>query len=274
MKVLYHANCYDGFGAAWAVRQYVEEKKASIPIEYIPVQYGSPPPEILPGEHVYIVDFSYPRHTLLEIRKGNPVYVIDHHKTAQEELGKFLVQGKDYTFDMEKSGAVLTWEHFFPDEPVPELLLYIQDRDLWKFELPMSKEIQAYLRSVPFDFEEWDCLAGRFEHPECFDGMVSEGKAILRHTEKMVLMMCEQARISEVGGYAVPVANATLYWSEVGEKLCEQFPDAPFSASYFDRGDGKRQWSLRSRSDFDVSEVARKLGGGGHKQAAGFETDL
>jgi nanoRNase/pAp phosphatase (c-di-AMP/oligoRNAs hydrolase) len=60
----------------------------------------------------------------------------------------------------------------------------------------------------------------------------------------------------------------------VGAELLKRHPDAPFAAIYFDRGDGKRQWSLRSREDFDVSRVARRFANGGHRQAAGFESDL
>lgn len=56
--------------------------------------------------------------------------------------------------------------------------------------------------------------------------------------------------------------------------MCKVFPDAPFSASYCDRGDGKRSYSLRSLGDFDVSAVARMFGGGGHRNAAGFVVDL
>ncbi|MFW9894038.1 MAG: phosphoesterase [Candidatus Thorarchaeota archaeon] len=269
MNVIYHANCYDGFGAAWAARSFLDKLDKRIEAKYLSAQYGAPPPEVPSGEQVYLVDFSYPRSTLIEMRRKNPVYVIDHHKTAKEALEGL----EDCTFDMAKSGAVLTWEHFFPEKKVPKLLLYIQDRDLWKFELPDSKEFHAYLRSVGFDFKEWDILASDLECEQCFDNCILEGRAILRHQDKMVSMMCSQARLSEVGGYRVPVTNATAYWSEVGEELCKQFPDAPFSASYFDRADMKRQWSLRSRSGFDVSAVAKKFGGGGHQQSAGFETD-
>ena len=86
----------------------------------------------------------------------------------------------------------------------------------------------------------------------------------------MVEMMADQATVRQVGGHTVPVVNATAYFSEVGEVLCMRFPDAPFTAYYFDRADGKRQWGLRSRGGFDVSEVAKTYGGGGHAAAAGF----
>lgn len=74
----------------------------------------------------------------------------------------------------------------------------------------------------------------------------------------------------EEGLYCAPCANATVFFSEVGERLLEMHPQAPFSAYYMDRNDGKRQWGLRSRPDFDCSVIAKAMGGGGHKCAAGF----
>ena len=82
--------------------------------------------------------------------------------------------------------------------------------------------------------------------------------------------MCRQAVMREVGGHKVPVANGTVFFSEVGEELCKAYPEAPFAAYYMDRADGKRQWGLRSRTGFDVSAIAKQYGGGGHQAAAGF----
>ena len=258
MKVLYHKNCYDGFGAAWAIWHSPHNVE-----DFISVEYGAPPPP-LEDEVIYIVDFSYPRKILDDMRsKNRKVFVIDHHKTAKDELAGL----QQCVFDMSKSGAVLTWEHF-SRSPVPKLLLYIQDRDLWKFELPNSKAINAYLRSQPFNFERFDEL----QHVPDF--MVTSGESILAHVEKAVGEMCERSVWRVIHGHYVPVVNATAYYSEVGDELCRRNPDIPFSASYFDRADGKRQWSLRSRSDFDVSAIAKAFGGGGHQQAAGFETEM
>jgi hypothetical protein len=74
--------------------------------------------------------------------------------------------------------------------------------------------------------------------------------------------------------YFVPVANATVFYSEVGEELLKRHPASPFAGYYMDRGDGQRQWGLRSRPSFDCSVIAKALGGGGHKQASGFVQDL
>jgi len=265
MKILYHANCYDGFGAAWSAWLKLEGLDAPRQHDYIPVLYGDPPPDGLDGQDIVIVDFSYPRDILLELYdRCASLLVLDHHKTAQADL-----DGLDFcVFDMEKSGAMLAWEYWWPGEEPPPMIQYVQDRDLWRFHLPWSRKIAAYMRSYPMDFERWCFIDGRLRN--AFDNIAVEGDAILRFQTRCVDQMCEQAVWIELGGYRVPTANATLFFSEVGERLCEMYPEAPFAAYYLDRADGKRQWGLRSRDGFDVSEVAKKYGGGGHAAAAGF----
>ena len=175
-------------------------------------------------------------------------------------------------FDLAKSGAVLAFEHFWPDPDADvkyawlwEFVRYLQDRDLWKFEMPESREIAAAVRSYPFDFGVWARLPGKL-----WTELADEGAGILRHQDQMVSVMCNQAVLREVGGYTVPVANATVFFSEVGEELCCRYPEALFAAYYLDRADGVRQWGLRSRNGFDTSVVAKMYGGGGHPGASGF----
>jgi oligoribonuclease NrnB/cAMP/cGMP phosphodiesterase (DHH superfamily) len=215
-----------------------------------------------------MVDFSYPREVLLSLKEQvGDLYVIDHHKTAEAELA-----GLPFAhFDMRHSGASLAWSYFFPLKPVPKLLQYVEDSDLWQFALPKSREVRAALRSYPFDFKTWMTLN--------VDSLALEGTYILKHQNEMVQMMSKQAiwvRLKSVADgniYTVPAVNATVYFSEVGEELCLQHPDAPFAAYYLDRQDKQRQWGLRSRNGFDVSNIAKAYGGGGHPAAAGFVTD-
>ncbi|OFW64542.1 MAG: hypothetical protein A2Y74_07610 [Actinobacteria bacterium RBG_13_63_9] len=257
--VLYHGNCPDGFGAAWAVWLAVGGQAT-----YIPVLYGQPLPELPDGAVVSIVDFSYSRKVLLELRKRCPALeVLDHHKSAEVEL-----EGLDFcNFDMDRSGAILTWDSWHRRE-APLLLNYVQDRDLWRFALPKSRAVTAWLWSYPRAFVTWSQLSIELQNQ--FDDVAREGEALLRLQAQQVEVMCRQALVMDVGGYRVPVANATVFFSDVGERLCQLYPEAPFAAYYLDRADGMRQWGLRSRGDFDVSLVAKGYGGGGHLAAAGF----
>ncbi|HLE20122.1 MAG TPA: phosphoesterase [Vicinamibacteria bacterium] len=256
--VLYHANCSDGFGAAWSAWKRFGEAGT-----YLPVDYGTRPPQLDPESQVYILDFSFPREV---IEKMQALYakliVIEHHQTAAEELEGLQC----LIFDSAKSAAVLSWEYFHPGTTVPELLQYVMDRDLWRFRLTESREVFAALNSYPMDFLVWDRLEA--------SKLAVEGEPILRYQREVARTVCDQARLVTIAGYRVPVVNTATLVSEVGEELLKRFPESPFAASYFDRLDGQRQWSLRSREDFDVSEIAKSFGNGGHARAAGFETPL
>jgi len=259
--VLYHGNCYDGFGAAWAAW-----KKLGDSAEYHAVKYGDSPPQPINADQgkLYLLDFSFPRSVLENLAKEFDITVLDHHKTAQADLADLPYA----VFDLNKSGAVLAWEHFHSGRNVPTMIAYLQDRDLWKFELPGSREISAWMRSWPFEFKSW--TRAEREMRLAFNECRAEGKAILRFQQQMVSIMADNAWIQEIGGHDVPTTNATAFFSEVGEELCKRYHDAPFSAYYLDRKDGKRQWGLRSRSGFDCSAVAKQYGGGGHPGAAGW----
>lgn len=265
--VIYHDHCYDGFTAAWAA--YLALGKDAT---YIPAKYGDAPPALPEAARVVITDFSYPRAVLESLRQRvASLAILDHHKTAQADLEGF----PGATFDMDHSGAYLAWRYFHPDTEVPLLVQYIEDRDLWRFKLPHSREISAYIQSWDYSFDVWDDFNTKIDTSRAgYFGAVVEGKAILRAKEQMVKQMAHNVTFQDWDGLRVPVANAACYFSEVGEQLCIDHPDAKFSAYYFDRRDGKRQWGLRSRNGFDVSAVAKKRGGGGHPGAAGFVEDL
>ena len=256
--ILYHANCADGFGAAWAAyRKFGDEA------EYLPVRHGAAPPDVPDGASVYLLDFAYSRSVVLEMRRRfRELTILDHHRSAQLELGDLPYA----QFSSDRSGAVMAWEHFHPGRPVPELLRYVMDRDLWAYELPRSREVSAALSAYPLDFDVWNDLD--------VTRLADEGVPILRYVEQQVRLLCDQARLARIADHDVPIVNAPVYGSEVGEELLKRHPDAAFAAIYFDREDGVRQWSLRSRDDFDVSEIARRFQNGGHRQAAGFETKI
>lgn len=259
--VLYHAGCWDGFCAAWIA------DRALGGAESVAVHYGTEPPDVI-GRTVYILDFSYKRSTLLKMKEqAAGLLVLDHHKTAQEELA-----GLPFcTFDMDKSGGRLAWEYFhmsqdgFMSVPnAPWLVDYTEDRDLWRHKLEDSQAINAALRSYPLNFDMWDGFAK--QHPTDF---TREGEAIRRREKQIVDDHVRNASEIEMDGHKILSVNATVMFSEIAGELAK---GRPFGACWFQRQDGKRVWSLRSRvGGIDVSAVAKAHGGGGHKQAAGYE---
>lgn len=283
--VIYHANCWDGYCAAWLMHNVYPHAR------FIPAHYGNRLPSGLKNKHVYMLDFCFKESDVLDelMDKAESVMIVDHHKTVLDVLAPLMhkdpKENCQIIFDIDKSGGRLTWEMLVEQHKtvanniitsvdtvdvagttLPWLVAYTEDRDLWHHALPYSKAVNAALRSYQLNFEQWDMLARTkpLSH-------VGDGEAILRAEAMFVNSHVRNAHFITLDGHRVPCVNATILHSEIAGKLAK---DQPFGVCYFDRHDGKRQFSLRSTPDgLDVAEIAVKFGGGGHKHAAGFEID-
>ena len=258
--LIYHGGCQDGFGSAWAVW-----KKHGNGFDYYPGIHREPPPDVT-GRDIVLADFSYPLDIMQRmIPDAGSITIIDHHVSAARDLQPLLDAGEiDGIFDMQKSGAMLTWEWFHPGEPAPRLLEYIQDRDLYRFELPDSRAISSALFSWPQDFEIWDRLMGGDLEELRQDGIAIERK----HQRDIRALIKSGTRRMQLLNHEVPVINVPFTMASDAGNLLAQ--DAPFAVCYWDDSNGC-VFSLRSGAQgVDVSEIARSFGGGGHRHAAGF----
>lgn len=282
MLCIYHGNCADGFTAAWVVRKAMGEAF----VEFHPGVYQDPAPDVT-GRHVLLVDFSYKRPVLEEMAKvAASITILDHHKSAIEDLaglpiprdfhdweGMCPVQPGDPTitafFDMERSGAGITWDFFNPGDPRPEIVNIVEDRDLWRFKMPYTRSVMTCIFSHPYDFQTWDFLANKCDNHMSLQDMMIEGDAIDRKHFKDIdelLAVCQRKMM--IGGYQVPVASLPYTMSsDAAHKMAE---GRDFAACYWDTPIS-RVFSLRSAEHgLDVSKIAAEYGGGGHEKAAGF----
>lgn len=274
---IYHGNCFDGFTAAWAVWKRFRET-----FEYQPASYNEPPPDVTKRD-VVIVDFSYKRPVLMEmVAKARCIYVLDHHKTAAEDLDGFqsarrydpaeLISMSEFdatypirvNFDMNRSGAGLAWD-FFHDAPRPKIIDHVEDRDLWRFNLPFTREIHAAMSSYSFDFGAWDEIALKCDRGE----LIAEGAAIDRkHLRDIETLLKITRTRTTIMGHDVPIANLPVTMcSDAGNIMAK---GELFAVTYYD-GPEHRHYSLRStEAGLDVSKIAAAYGGGGHRNASGF----
>lgn len=262
--VLYHGQCIDGFTAAWAAWKALGDTA-----EYVAVVFGKDEIPDVTGRKVWILDFSYPLAVVETLHaKAKALVVLDHHKTAQDALGALPY----CQFDMTRSGAGITWDYFHPGKDRPALVNYVEDRDLWRHALPHSHEVNAAIGSYDHSFEEWDWLHQRLSRE--LEIVEAEGAALLRNVERYCHSMEKHARIVSFAGFDnIPIVNAPyVNISELVGHLAQKHTSAPFAVGWFQRDDGKFQYSLRSIGDFDVSALARDLGGGGHPRASGFDS--
>jgi uncharacterized protein len=292
MKTLciYHGNCADGFTAAWVVR-----KALGSDVDFHPGVYQNPPPDVA-NRDVVMVDFSYKRPVIDAMSaQANSLLILDHHKTAEADLADIqppfgpgwlrhlenIYQdmcegcgGRPYAlFDVTRSGAQLTWDFFFPSDPRPLLVDYTGDRDLWRFNLPLSREVNAYVFANEYTFKNWDSLHAQLRDHMDVQRIAEWGGAIEKKHHKDVAELVEVTRRQmKIGGYIVPVANIPYTLTSDAGHLMAQ--GEPFAVCYWDTPEG-RVFSLRSTdAGMDVSEVAKRYGGGGHRNASGFRMPL
>lgn len=267
--VLYHADCTDGFGAAFAAWcRYGDDA------EYRAVSYGEAlPASAYAGRVVEIFDFSFgPKFVESISTHAESVTLLDHHKSAADAFAGWRPPANvRVAFDMERSGAVLAWKHYFPDREPPLLLQYVEDRDLWRWAIADSRAYNAALRLYVHDFDVWNGLAARPVYE-----MVAEGEIVLRYQELVVAEIARRQVPIRVGPYQVPAVCAPILQSEIGHRLADR---EPFAVVWYPRRLGGLQLSLRSRIGeeqtlaVDVSKVAEFFGGGGHPGAAGCSVE-
>ncbi len=272
--VIYHGRCADGVCAAWCADLYFRGME-DVEIEYYPAVHNKPPPykRITKADQTFSLDFCFPRQDLVKIAGMTDLKVIDHHKSAEAQC-----HGLDFCeFDMDRSGAGMSWDYFFPGVERPWHVDYIETRDIWTWKWPNATDVLAFIDTLPISFETYDKLYDRdITFGECRD----KGEAITAYIEQYnsetVLASMRQITFQAPDGsihFDIPVVN-TSHWG-ISSLLNGIAEGHPFVLAYFKRNDGKYQYSGRvaADSDFDVSKLAKSFGGGGHVKASGFTLD-
>lgn len=282
--VIYHGNCPDGFTAAWIAARHIGPS-----VELFKAMYGEDPPiEKARGRNVFVLDFSYPREQLLELWRSTQEHngsllVLDHHKTAETEL-----EGLDFCeFDMERSGAGMTWDYFHPGEPRPWIVDYVEDRDLWRFRLPDSHALAIFVQSSVYSLEAWDAMEAM--EPE---EAAKSAYGCMRYLDHYCQKALEQSYPMRVHYETAPSETAGpppdglqyedatcvnaqyLGISELLNAALEREGPRLALGWFLDGKDGQMVVSLRSRKDCDCSQIARHYGGGGHAQASSFRIPM
>ncbi|MEY4102376.1 MAG: hypothetical protein RIR88_510 [Actinomycetota bacterium] len=285
--VIYHGGqCTDGFGAAFAAWLKLGDEAEYVPMDYLKATDGMAEfhervkLDCSIGEReVYILDFSLPKAVMDWLfSHAKRVVWLDHHASVfkdwgvplddvADELTLGLVQPNDHTvvLDNNKSGALLAWEYFHPGTEVPMLIRHIDDYDRWQFKMRGTKEIARAIRSYQYG------------------SMCTEGGAILRAHNQNVQAVLKQARPTSIrvllseDGFA-PVLNGlatnapSFLASDLGHELANK--SGTFGLVWSMAGNGQIHCSMRSNGGYDVSAIAKAFGGGGHRNAAGFSTDI
>lgn len=325
--VLFHANCHDGFASAWAASRLLMDRPFLIPVRYnvnystadlLPENNGRPAVRLgdLADKNVFVLDFSFsPSGGLVQIlREASCVFILDHHKTAFENLAfveQFLeddISEKEFIrrcmkdhrmseaearefmalvaaklnliLDNKMSGAGLSWEFFCPnrDQPVPAIIQHVQDRDLWSWKLDKTRPFMMNLASLPMKLGQYDELHEAFtSQPESYDRFVEEGKAMCRLFDQYISQLkSDYLKLVEIDGFRGLVVNASpMFVSELGNALVEKVDFALIWGFSNHRNDILVGLRSKAGGNCDVSKIAKDhFGGGGHFAAAGGRSNF
>ncbi len=258
--VLYHNDCPDGFGAAWAAWKKFGSRAA-----YLPAFHQQLPDPAIKNREVYLVDFAYFGDELKRfVARNTSVVILDHHISAKPHVKL----ATEHRYADNHSGAVLAWQYFHPGKKVPLLLRYIEDTDLWKFKLAHAKEFSAAIQQVPYTFAAYEKLAKEFETASGRKALLAIGAIVLAYEDAQIKKLIALAEEAVFEGRRAGVVNSPLFQSQIGHALYDGgYP----VAIVWSKQNGHIRVSLRSSGTVDVSKLAEKYGGGGHKAAAGFK---
>ena len=263
ITVVYHDNCSDGFGSAWAAVQALGKDVKLVPAQHQNFDFNQ-----LTGDHLVIADFAFDLKTLLDLqRKFKHVLVLDHHKTHAADLAEF----GSAVYDVNRSGAGITWDVLVGGKR-PRIIDYVEDRDLWKHKLAHVAEVSCVIETAEKNLATWDRMAKEMEDDTDFRMMIAMGGSVLEFKRTTMEEIAQRARMVQIGGYEVPSVNANrCFISDLGSKLAVGHP---FAAVWSQGAQGQFMYSLRSSDEgIDCGAVAEKYGGGGHRNAAAFRSD-
>lgn len=272
MKCFFHTDMDGKCAGAIVAKAYPHAQG-----EYLPINYNQPFPfdKIERDETVVIVDFSLQKEgefeRLLEITPS--VIWIDHHKTAIEKYAHL----EDRILGIRRdgvSGCELTWEYFyllipFSNQAPPEVVKLLGDYDIWAFQYgEYTNRLQVGIRlynthPLSPDWDRW--LSSDYIPTK----EMEEGKIALKYRNSQYAGLIKAWSFpTTFEGYRAIACNAGSVSSQLFDTVGGDYDLLiPF---VFDGS----QWtvSLYTREDeIDVSEIAKKYGGGGHKGAAGFQ---
>jgi oligoribonuclease NrnB/cAMP/cGMP phosphodiesterase (DHH superfamily) len=220
-------------------------------------------------DELIIVDFSFPRADMLRVVEETKVTWVDHHKTSLSELAD--LEGLPGLRSLGQAACVLTWRLLLEGQPIPPTVLFIADRDIWRHEHEESKPFGEGLfheDTRPQNDDLWEPLLNGNE--EKVSELIARGE-IIYQARILRLRKMIKAKGYEIRFEGHPTLAINYRGSgDLGELIREMGYDIAYC--YYE---SKLEHELRTfvslySEKIDVSEIARKFGGGGHPGAAGF----
>lgn len=271
MIIYYHEDCLDGAVSA-ALMARAMSARGHIPL-CRPARYDTDDwiGEFNSSDACVFVDIC--PNPAMKGRLPPVLAIFDHHKSQKEWMDRWYEHGAQVKYSQERSGAGLALEYAlssgaYPSDELQQIALHVEDRDLWKFQLPDTPAYVAFLKRFPAE-PEWMEKASEY-HVNLIRGLYLPEQASLERklhkyrtgyiiidcefTEEVDYLACYNGRSSE----GLAAINAAI--------------DSPktIACGWHVEGD-RAHLSLRGEG---AMELAVALGGGGHPTAAGATVSL
>lgn len=226
--------------------------------------------KIRQNDIIFIVDLSFPVYIMEALR--DKLVWIDHHISSINDLSLTNILIKKVSPN--KSACRLVWEYLYGEDVLPpKFLRLIEKYDLRKQDEDWSdvRAFQLATRTyqtnpaIPESIEFWNQL---FEDNKNTDVLIEQGKSMDRFATQQNLVLKERCFPGSFEGF-----NAILYNGPNGSEIIMPYIESgEYQLGIFFQilNEKKVFVSLRSKDSIDVSEIAKKYGGGGHKNAAAF----
>ena len=273
---IYHKNCTDGTFSAGVVKvKYPDCKEFPLKHGYDKEDLKPILDEIDENTTVYITDFSLRDEDLKEVlKKAKEVINIDHHIGVKDKLEKFDKEFKNFkfVFDNDSSGASLTWKYLYGEDNIPKIIKLVEDKDLWRWEFgDETKYANFYL----YRFADKPDEVINFIKSDNTDEIIEKGKILADFVDYLIKNFVEGAEptILKIGDYEVKAFNVGNFQSEIGNILAERLGEA---VALFNIKGYQVRFSFRSVEGQNPTalDLAKLVGGGGHKNAAGGSISL
>lgn len=279
MKIVYHSKDLDGYcSGAICKLKYPEA-------ELFGYDYGQPFPfDDFIGHEIIMIDVSLPMKDMLRFAVTcRHLTWIDHHISAINDFKKVNPSEPGY----ENIIAILEngisaceggWKYLFPDQEMPTAVKLAGEYDTWR-----NGDKERWNNAIlPFQFGmRMFCTSPETFPAELFDHyqivtdnpvykIIHEGKLILSYQKTQNERACRSSFEIEFEGLKAICLNNGGANSQVFDSVYD--PDKhdimiPFVFT------GKH-WTFSlytTKHNIDCSIIAKSKGGGGHKQAAGFQ---
>ena len=269
MLCIYHIADHDGKGSGAVVKSVFPE------IELLGLNHDMEIPYDLIEKHekVVVCDFALPVEYMFKLSETIDFTWIDHHASVIDKYEEELAKGRNPIKGLRRVGQAaieLCWEYFYPNRDVPLGITLLAKNDLFDLSDPRVRPFEFAMQSFGVNTPSDEIWTELFENRLDIEEMIQDGQRILGWINvRNYRLVRSMAFESEIDGYKCICANMPQGYSSFYDSVENRDSYDVMINFYMNKN---QKWNLSfysSKKNVDVSKIAEKFGGGGHRGAAG-----